>query len=77
MRKEVAYNEIEDLLERVSRIFRFVNLTIGDLRTAAKMKWRNFEDAVQRATASRIQVDYIITRNAKDFEESTVKTIMP
>ena len=77
MRKEVAYDEIEDLLERVSRIFRFVNLTIGDLRTAAKMKWRDFEDAVQSATASRINADYIITRNTKDFDGSTVKAITP
>ena len=77
MRKEVVYDEIEDLLERVSRIFRFVNLTIGDLRTAAKMKWRDFEDAVQSATASRINADYIITRNTKDFDGSTVKAITP
>lgn len=77
MRKEVAYDEIFDLLANVSKIFRFVDLTLGDLRTAAIMKWRDFEDAVQSATASRIGADYIITRNNKDFNGSSVRAITP
>ena len=52
-------------------------MTYDDLSMAAKMKWRDFEDAVQSATASRINADYIITRNTKDFDGSTVKAITP
>ncbi|MBQ3447936.1 MAG: PIN domain-containing protein [Synergistaceae bacterium] len=77
MRKEVAYDEIADLLSKVSKIFRFVDLTLDELRTAANMKWRDFEDAVQSATASRIHADYIITRNTDDYAGSTVRAITP
>ncbi len=77
MRKEVAYNAIDELLAKVSSVFRFEKLTLEDLRNAANMKWRDFEDAVQSATASRINADYIITRNTKDFENSTVKALTP
>ena len=44
---------------------------------AADMKWRDFEDAVQSETASRINADYIITRNAKDFDVNRVRAITP
>jgi len=47
-----------------------LNIIVGVLN-------RDFEDAVQSATASRINADYIITRNAKDFDGSTVNAITP
>ena len=77
MRKEVAYNKIDDLLAALSGTFTVIDLTFGDLEAAANMKWRDFEDAVQSATASRINADYIITRNAKDFADSNVRALTP
>ena len=41
------------------------------------MQWRDFEDALQSATAQRIQADYIITRNVKDFRPSKVPAFTP
>ena len=77
MRKKLTPESRKYLLGALSSLFRFEDLTHDDLRTAAKMKWRDFEDAVQSATASRINADYIITRNTKDFDGSTVKAITP
>ena len=77
MRKEVAYNEIDALLATITKFFSVVDLTLFDLDKAANMKWRDFEDAVQSSTAERINADYIITRNTKDFESSKVKDITP
>lgn len=51
--------------------------TFGDLETAANMKWHDFEDAVQSATASRVNADHIITRNRKDFADSNVRALTP
>lgn len=41
------------------------------------MKWRDYEDAVQSVTAERINADYIITRNTKDFQDSKVRELTP
>lgn len=57
--------------------FIFADLGMSDLEEAANMKWRGYEDAVQSATAERIKADYIITRNAKDFQNSKVKALTP
>ena len=48
-----------------------------DLIRAAEMKWDDFEDAVQSATAERLHADYIITRNVKDFARSRVTAFTP
>ena len=77
MRKEIAYDKIDTLLAKLSGTFTVTDLTLDELRTAANMKWRDFENAVQSATASRIHADYIITRNTDDYAGSTVKAITP
>ena len=77
MRKELTPDRMQEIFMALALAFKFVDLGRSDLEKAANMKWRDFEDAVQSATASRIQADYIITRNAKDFEDSNVRAITP
>ena len=77
MRKQLRYDEIDTLMRNMKNAFHFADLTMWELESAAKMKWRDFEDAIQAETASRIHADYIITRNAKDFAGSQVKAITP
>ncbi len=77
MRKELTPERMQEIFMTLIMTFRIADLSLSDLEKAADMKWRDFEDAVQSATASRINADYIITRNAKDFEGSTVKAITP
>lgn len=77
MRKELDSEAIEDVLKKLSLIFHFTELSAADLMTAAGMKWDDFEDAVQAATAERIHADYIITRNIRDFKKSRVMAFTP
>ena len=77
MRKELDAGKIKDILEKLSLIFTITDLKAEDLRKAAAMNFRDFEDAVQSACASRIRADYIITRNIKDFTGSKVTAIRP
>lgn len=44
---------------------------------AVNMKWKDFEDAIQSATAEYVHADYIITRNIKDFTQSKVMALTP
>ena len=77
MRKELSPERIEDVLQKLSLIFRFTELGAADLAHAAEMKWEDFEDAVQAATAERLRADFIITRNIRDYKKSRIVAFTP
>lgn len=77
MRKELDVEKIKETLEKLSLIFTIADLKADDLKKAAGMNFKDYEDAVQSACASRIRADYIITRNIKDFAGSRVTAIRP
>ena len=77
MRKELDPKRIDTVISSLKMIFEIANLTSEDIILASKMQWRDFEDALQTATNKRIQADYIITRNVKDFRSSKVPAFTP
>lgn len=77
MRKQLEPEMIEDVLKKLSLIFRFTDLTTSDMTAAAGMRWNDFEDAIQSAAAERINADFIITRNVRDFRGSRVTAFTP
>ena len=77
MRKELDEDKISEIHKNLSLIFDFVDMNVSDIAAAADMKWDDFEDAVQAATAKRIHADYIITRNAKDFPQDGIPVLSP
>lgn len=77
MRKQLTPDQIEEVFRKLNLIFEFANFSSGILERAVNMKWEDFEDAVQSATAESVHADYIITRNLKDFVQSKVMTFTP
>jgi predicted nucleic acid-binding protein len=77
MRKELAPDKVEEFFQKLNLIFDFVDFNAADLSKAASLHWKDFEDAVQSVTAERIQADYIITRNVRDFADSNVIAYTP
>ena len=78
MRRELDPKAIHDVLNKLQLIFHIAALSEADLKQAAEMEWKDFEDAILCATARRIRADYIITRNVKDFLQSrTVLAFTP
>jgi predicted nucleic acid-binding protein len=57
----------------------FTVATVDDavIRRAVTMGWRDLEDAVQMAAAEAEGVDYLVTRNVRDFESGRVPVIQP
>jgi len=47
------------------------------LRVALQLEMKDFEDAVQIASAQADDLDFIITRDVKDYEKSPVKVLTP
>ena len=77
MRKQLYSEKIIEILDSLSELFSFVNLKKNDFKNAANLKWKDFEDAIQYVTAERINADFIITRNVKDFENTKIPAITP
>jgi predicted nucleic acid-binding protein len=47
------------------------------LLKALTLSWQDFEDAVQMAAAFKAKVDYLVTRNPKDFKDKLVRVLQP
>jgi predicted nucleic acid-binding protein len=57
--------------------FNVAELNDKIIRTALAWNWKDFEDAVQMATAVNANADYIITRNPRDYEHNMIPVIQP
>ena len=77
LRKELDLEKLGEVYRKLSLIFKFTDLSVADLTRAAGMNWKDFENAVQSATADRIHADYIITRNVRDFSGSKMTAFTP
>lgn len=77
MRKQLTPEQIQEIFCKLKLIFEFADFSPAVLERAVNMKWKDFEDAVQSATAESVHADYIITRNIKDFKQSKVMALMP
>ncbi len=47
------------------------------IETALALPYRDFEDAVQMASAIYVSADYLITRNIADFKAGPIPALMP
>lgn len=77
MRKQLEPEKIEEVFRKLSLIFDFTDFSATDLARATELGWKDFEDAIQSATAERVHADYIITRNVRDFAKSKVLAFTP
>ena len=47
------------------------------IQTALNFELTDFEDAVQAAVAEVAEIDFIVTRNTRDFRQSPVPAVLP
>lgn len=77
LRKELTPQKTEQLIQQITMIFKVVDLRSTDLKAAAEMFTSDYEDALQMCQAVRINADFIITRNIRDFKGSKVPALKP
>ena len=65
------------VIEGTLKIFKVLDVTEMDCRLALLSGRADFEDAVLMESARRNGVEYIVTRNEKDFSGSLVPVISP
>ena len=71
--KAIAWQAVKDLLIAV-KVCRTDKLV---LQTAFTLSFTDYEDAVQCASALAENLDAIITRNTKDYKNSSIKVYSP
>jgi predicted nucleic acid-binding protein len=71
--KTIAKKSVKDLLS----VFEISPVDESTLLLALEADFRDFEDAVQYAAAKQVNVDFIITRNIKDYSKSDIPVISP
>jgi hypothetical protein len=52
-------------------------VTNNEVNRAIALEGDDFEDSIQYTVGESINAQYIITRNPKDYEASTIPVIMP
>jgi len=71
--KEKLYSVLDILLKLVE----IIDVTAKDIKKAFHSKANDFEDELISVCAERSNIDYIVTRNIKDFSHSSVPAITP
>ena len=77
LRKELSIEKLKSIILKLNIIFSIIELKPNDLILATDLDFKDYEDALQSVCAKRIKADFIITRNTKDFKNSSVKAITP
>ena len=54
-----------------------LDVTNKDIQDAIRSEWKDFEDSLQYIVALHNSVDAIISRNTKDFFESSIPIYSP
>jgi len=66
-----------DVINQLTDDFKVLDVLTNDVQNALSSDMPDYEDALIAHCAARNGMDYIITRNAKDFEASPIAAITP
>lgn len=77
LKKDFGSAKAQDLIENNLAFLQLVRVLPDDAKRALSRRWSDFEDCLVATCAEKINADYIITRNVKDFKASNVPAITP
>lgn len=77
LRKDYGSQGAQDMIENNLSFLQLVGITPEDAQKALAARWGDFEDCLVARCAEKIKADYIVTRNVKDFSESSVEAVTP
>lgn len=77
LRKHIKPEKVKNVVQTFIAIVDVADVKKTDIVDAFNSEMTDYEDAVQAICAKRNKVDYIITRNKKDFAKSPVPALLP
>jgi predicted nucleic acid-binding protein len=69
--------EVYRMMDKLTEIFSVVPVSEKTIAGALALRWKDFEDAVQYTAATENDINFIVTRNAADYELSGVPCMAP
>ena len=66
-----------EILSKLFSLFSLLDTTGYDCKNALFSSIADYEDAIMVETARNADIDYIVTRNIKDYTKSPVKVVSP
>jgi predicted nucleic acid-binding protein len=78
LKKYIEEKELRVILHNLLEFITIIPVDLDVLRKSLHSKHKDFEDAVQIYCASSINgMEYIVTRNIKDFKNSEIPALLP
>lgn len=65
------------VIDQILETFKVATVGTQDALGARRLPMKDFEDALQAASALAAKVDHILTRNTRDFRSSPVPAVSP
>ena len=73
LRQSLSNSETIKLLDELSEMAEIADVTKNVIKKSLKTDFKDFEDAIQYYCALSLnKIDFIVTRNTKDFKKSTL-----
>ncbi|HMO60939.1 MAG TPA: PIN domain-containing protein [Ferruginibacter sp.] len=78
LRQSFSNAETIKLLDELSQMTEIADVTKAIIKTSLKSDLKDFEDAIQYNCALSLKkIDFIVTRNTKDFKKSVLPVMNP
>lgn len=69
--------QAKSVMAKLYELFYILDVTAGDCKNALLTDMIDYEDSVISCCAAHNNIDYIVTRNIKDFEKLKIQAILP
>src|ERR1700741_2708752 len=78
LRQSLAKTATIKLLEELAEMTEIADVTNDVIRKSLKTDFNDYEDAIQYYSALSVpEIDFIVTRNTRDFKKSTISVLTP
>lgn len=78
LRQSLTSSATINLLDQLSEMTEIVDVTKQTIKKSLQTDFKDFEDAIQYNCALSIsKIDFIVTRNTKDFKKSILSVLTP
>jgi len=67
----------ENIKQHLLQVFKPAAVTDSHIYQALDLDWDDFEDSVQFVVGEGLSVDYIVTRNTKDYSSGSISAVTP
>jgi predicted nucleic acid-binding protein len=77
IQKDQSASHAKITITNLLQILKIATVDQSTIEQALSLPYKDFEDAVQMMAAVQCRVDYLVTRNAKDFQPAPLSVIQP